>query len=282
MGRLRFLASLLSLALGATGCNGLVYFPSRHLYGVPRAEYRDVVLESKDGVGIHGWYFPPANREPPRATIVQFHGNAGNISSHYRSLAWVVDHGYAFFTFDYRGYGRSGGVPTRRGVHLDALAALDWALSDAPPGTLARDVVLYGQSLGGAVLLRALADVEDRRRVRAVVIESSFASYQEAAAGVLYRTPVLVPFTGFAYALTNDDLAPAAYVAGVSPIPLLVIHDVFDDVVSFRHGASLYRLGAAPKRFWVTHRGGHVRSTEDLDLRRALLAWLEAPQRPAK
>jgi fermentation-respiration switch protein FrsA (DUF1100 family) len=282
MERLCFLASLLSIAFGATGCNGLVYFPSRHLYGIPRAAYRDVVLEAKDGVGIHGWYFPPANGEAPRATIVQFHGNAGNISSHYRSLAWVVQEGYAFFTFDYRGYGRSGGVPTRRGVYLDALAALDWTLSDAPSGTLGRDVVLYGQSLGGAVLLRALADVEDRKRVRAVVIESSFASYQEAAAGVLYRTPLLAPFTGFAYALTNDDYAPAAYVAGVSPIPLLVIHDVFDDVVSYRHGVSLYRLGAAPKRFWATHRGGHVRSTEDFDLRRALLAWLEAPPSAVK
>ena len=282
MARLRFLASLLSIAFGTTGCNGLVYFPSRHLYDVPRAAHRDVVFEAKDGVGLHGWYFPPANGEAPRATIVQFHGNAGNVTSHYRSLAWVVRDGYAFFTFDYRGYGRSGGVPTRRGVYLDALAALDWALSDAPPGTLARDVVLHGQSLGGAVLLRALADVEDRQRIRAVVIESSFASYQEAAAGVLYRTPLLAPLTGFAYALTNDDYAPAAYVAGVSPIPLLVIHDVFDDVVSFRHGASLYRLGAAPKRFWVTHRGGHVRSTEDLDLRRALLAWLEAAQPAAK
>jgi fermentation-respiration switch protein FrsA (DUF1100 family) len=279
---LRFLASLLWIALGATGCNGLVYFPSRHLYAVPRAAHRDVVFEAEDGVELHGWYFPPANGVVPRATIVQFHGNAGNITSHYRSLAWVVDDGYAFFTFDYRGYGRSGGVPTRRGVYLDALAALDWALSDAPRGTLARDVVLHGQSLGGAVLLRALADIEDRQRIRAVVIESSFASYQEAAAGVLYRTPLLAPFTGFAYALTNDDYAPAAYVAGVSPIPLLVIHDVFDDVVPLGHGASLYRLGAAPKRFWVTHRGGHVRSTDDLDLRRALLAWLETPQSAAK
>jgi hypothetical protein len=132
------------------------------------------------------------------------------------------------------------------------------------------------------VLLRALADVEDRRRIRAVVIESSFASYQEAAAGLLYGEPLLRPFTGFAYALMNDDYAPAAYVAGVSPIPLLVIHDVFDDIVSWRQGASVYRLGAEPKAFWVTHRGGHVRATQDLDLRRALLSWLEAPKSSAK
>ena len=49
-----------------------------------------------------------------------------------------------------------------------------------PESQAGEKLVLYGQSLGGAVLLRALADVEDRKRVRAVVIESSFASYQEA------------------------------------------------------------------------------------------------------
>jgi fermentation-respiration switch protein FrsA (DUF1100 family) len=110
-----------------------------------------------------------------------------------------------------------------------------------------------------------------------VVIESSFSSYQEAGAGVLYRHPLLYPFTGFAYALMNDDYGPAAHIGHVSPIPLLVIHDVFDDVVSWRQGASVYRLAREPKRFWVTHRGGHVRANDDIDLRRALLAWLERP-----
>jgi fermentation-respiration switch protein FrsA (DUF1100 family) len=270
-----FRALLLAVvALGLSGCNGLFYFPSQRVYSVPRAEHEDVVLRTADGVALHGWYFPPASGGPPLATIVQFHGNAGNISSHHRSLSWLVHEDYAFFTFDYRGYGSSAGRPSRSGLHLDALAALDWALHRAPAGARQKDVVLYGQSLGGAVLLRALAEVNDRSRVRAVVIESSFHSYQEAAAGVFYRQPVLYPFTGFTYALTNDDYSPSAYIAGVAPIPLLVIHDVFDDVVSWREGAAIYRLAKQPKKFWVTHRGGHVRAMDDLDLRRALLLWL--------
>jgi fermentation-respiration switch protein FrsA (DUF1100 family) len=268
------LALLVALALGVSACNGLFYFPSQRVYSVPRAEHRDIVLRAADGVELHAWYFPPANGGRPLATVVQFHGNAGNISSHHRSLSWIVHEGYALFTFDYRGFGSSAGRPSRPGLHLDALAVLEWALEEAPSGARPRDVVLYGQSLGGAVLLRALAEVSDRNRIRAVVVESSFHSYQEAAAGVFYRQPLLSAFTGFAYALTNDDYSPSAHVQSVSPIPLLVIHDVFDHVVSWRQGAAIYRLAEQPKKFWVTHRGGHLRAMDDLDLRRAFLLWL--------
>jgi len=270
------LASCLALVLGASSCNRLFYFPSDRLYSVPRAEHRDVLFRTADGVELHAWYFPPRGGAKPRGTFVQFHGNAGNLTSHHRSLVWVTEHDYALFSFDYRGYGRSGGAPTRAGVHLDALAAIDWTLERAPGGGAPRDVVLYGQSLGGAVLLRAFDDVRERARVRAVIIESSFHSYEEVAASVLWRHPLLAPFTGFGFALVSDAYSPAASVARVSPIPLLVLHDVYDPVVPWRFGAAIHGLGRAPKTFWVTHRGGHAQSAEDLDLRRALLAWIEA------
>lgn len=265
---------LVLFALCLSACNGLFYFPSQRVYSVPRAEHEDVTLRTADGVELHAWYFPPVSGRTPLATVVQFHGNAGNVSSHHRSLSWLVHEDYALFTFDYRGFGRSGGHPSRRGLHLDALAALDWALVRAPRGSAGADVVLYGQSLGGAVLLRALAEIEARERIRAVVIESSFHSYQEAAAAVFYRQPLLYPFTGFAYALTNDDLSPSGYIERVAPIPLLVLHDVFDEVVSWRQGAAIYRQARSPKTFWVTHRGGHIQAMQDLDLRRAFLLWL--------
>jgi predicted alpha/beta-fold hydrolase len=270
-------ASLVLALSTLASCNGFFYFPSRRAYSAPAEPHRDVLFRTSDGVELHGWFFPPAERAPPKGTFVHFHGNAGNITSHYRGLSWVTKQGFSLFTFDYRGYGRSGWYPTPEGTIRDAVAALGWAFEHAPQGERARDLVLYGQSLGGAVLLRALDEVETRSRIRAVVVEGSFHSYEEIAASVLYRHPILAPLTGLGYALVSDAYAPAASVARVSPIPLLVIHDRFDPVVPAAFGAALYDLGRPPKTFWVTHRGGHIRALEDLDLREALLHWLEHP-----
>lgn len=276
LGRRRWVLGLVA-ALGSGGCNRAFYFPSSQTLGVPHVKHDDVALRTSDGVELHGWLFPPLDGGPPKATVVQFHGNAGNVSSHFLSLVWVIRHGYAFFTFDYRGYGRSGGQPSPAGLHADALAAMGWVNAHAPRGAEPRDVVLYGQSLGGAVLLDALKDIDDRRRIRAVVVEGSFHSYEEVAASMLWREPVLFPFAGLGYALVSDEHAPARSVAGLSPLPLLVIHDTRDPVVPVRFGSALYRNARQPKTFWVTDTGQHIRATADPAVRAALLAWLERP-----
>ena len=75
--------------------------------------------------------------------------------------------------FDYRGYGRSEGEPTREGLVDDAVAALDLALREEPDRT-----VVFGHSLGGAI---AVVAASRRPAVRAVVAESTFPSFRAAA-----------------------------------------------------------------------------------------------------
>jgi fermentation-respiration switch protein FrsA (DUF1100 family) len=127
------------------------------------------------------------------------------------------------------------------------------------------------------VLLGTFADPPVRERIRAVVVEGSFHSYQEVAASVLWRHPLLFPLTGLGYALVSDDGSPAATVGQVAPTPLLVIHDLADPIVPWRFGAALFELAQEPKTFWLAARGGHIRATKDVQLRHALLAWLERP-----
>jgi hypothetical protein len=262
--------------IGCVGCNGLFYFPSDRVYSIPRAKYRNVTFASEGGVRLHGWFFPPQTKTTPRGTIIQFHGNAENLTSHHRSLLWVTRYGYSLFVFDYRGYGRSSGTPTRAGLRADALAAIAWTLEQAPVGSAQPDLILYGQSLGGAVLLGAFGAIPERARIRALVIENSFHSYEEVAASVLWRSPILFPLTGLAYALVTEDDALAINVSSVSPIPLLIIHDRYDHVIPWRFGATLHELARPPKSFWLLERGGHSRAMNFPDVRGALLSWLDA------
>ena len=50
--------------------------------------------------------------------------------------------------FDYRGYGTSQGKPSEEGTYLDAEAAWDYLIRQ---GASPEKIILYGQSLGGAV-----------------------------------------------------------------------------------------------------------------------------------
>jgi len=96
-----------------------------------------------------GWYFPSQLSTTPKATIIQFHGNAQNFSAHYLSLAWLTKQEFNLFTFSYRGYGNSEGRPDQKGTYLDGLAALNqgWELHKKSG---AKKFIVYGQSLGGS------------------------------------------------------------------------------------------------------------------------------------
>jgi pimeloyl-ACP methyl ester carboxylesterase len=77
--------------------------------------------------------------------------------------------------FDYRGYGRSEGVPTVEGILQDARAArILLAHRAAVPEV---QIVLMGRSLGGAVVVQLAAETP----ARGLILESSFSSLKDVA-----------------------------------------------------------------------------------------------------
>jgi alpha-beta hydrolase superfamily lysophospholipase len=111
-------------------------------------------------------------------TVVYFHGNYGNLTYYFKQVSWLPAEGFNVFTFDYRGYGRSEGRPTRRGVYEDSVAALAYILKK--PGIDHDNVFVFGQSLGGVNAMVALAK-NDYPQIRAAAIEGAFDSYRAQA-----------------------------------------------------------------------------------------------------
>ena len=268
-----------------SGCSHLFYQPSRgHFYSPKqlKIQYEDVEFETNDHVRLHGWYLPaqPTPGIPYKGVFVQFHGNAENISTHFISLAWVTLAGYDLFTFDYRGYGESQGSPSQAGLNEDALAAIQYVdkyvnqkferkadrnikniKTSRPSSHPKPHIVLYGQSLGGAVLLRALTDLKERALpIRAVVIDSSFYSYQAVARAKLAQSFLTYLFQPLTYLLVSDAFSPEKAIEKVSPIPLLVIHGVKDQVVPIKMGEHIFELAKEPKTFWRIPDGHHIDS----------------------
>ena len=113
----------------------------------PGLRCEDVYIQVGDGTRLHGWYCPV---DEPRAVVLYLHGNAGNITYLWPDLRMLTERmRVSVLAFDYRGYGRSEGRPTERGLLADARAARNWLADRA--GISEDEIVLYGRSLGGGV-----------------------------------------------------------------------------------------------------------------------------------
>jgi fermentation-respiration switch protein FrsA (DUF1100 family) len=252
-----------ALLLSFSGCTHVFYQPSDEM--LVRDPHKldkfreEVTFKNPDGLVLTGWYFK-ARSGAHKGTVIQFHGNAENMTSHFASVVWMIDEGYDFFTFDYRGYGKSEGTPSQEGLNQDALTAIRYVMGRN--SNEQHDLILYGQSLGGAVLLRAQADLTEaeRKRVRGVVSESAFYDYHEIAKDVLGRHWFTIWIDPLVYVLVSDKYSAEDSISKVSPIPLIVIHGDRDPVVPYHIGEEIFALAHEPKFFIPVPGGGHIDS----------------------
>jgi alpha/beta superfamily hydrolase len=78
---------------------------------------------------------------------------------------------------EYRGYGLSTGVPDEAGLKVDAQTALDHLRQRAE--TSRSQIIVYGQSLGGAVAINLVAANEDKGDIAGLVLENTFLSIRK-------------------------------------------------------------------------------------------------------
>jgi fermentation-respiration switch protein FrsA (DUF1100 family) len=246
----RVLSSLLTSLIVAYGAvvafayfyqERLVYFPLADLAATPRErglEYEEVWLTAEDGVRLHGWFIP-ANA--PRAVLLYFHGNAGNISHRLERIALFHRLRLSVFIVDYRGYGKSEGAPSEQGTYRDAAAA--WRYLTQVRHHAPDEIVVFGRSLGGGVAAQLAA----HQTPRALIVESAFTSMTDLGGEAYPWLPVRW--------LSRYEYPVQAHLARVQS-PVLIVHSRQDEIIPFRHGEKLYAHARAPKRF-LEIRGGH-------------------------
>jgi len=245
---------LLLLPLAALcGCTHLFFHPETRVFSDPAAaglKYEAIKFASEDGTALTGLFFPAAGEA--RATVVDFHGNAQNMTAHFPYSAWLAAEGYNVFIVDYRGYGASGGKADLDGVVMDARAALAHSLK--LPGARPDRIVVFGQSLGGAVAVAALA--QSGFKPAALVVEGTFYSYRGVASESLRRHWLTWPLAWLPWLAVSGRHSPADFISGIT-CPKLFIHSENDGTVPFSQGKKLYDAAPQPKEFWTVP-GGHI------------------------
>ncbi|EFL4509173.1 alpha/beta hydrolase [Escherichia fergusonii] len=223
------------------------YYPDDKIYGPDPWSAESVEFTAKDGTRLHGWFIPSATgpAENAIATVIHAHGNAGNMSAHWSLVSWLPERNFNVFMFDYRGFGKSKGRPSQAGLLDDTQSAINVVRhrSDVNPQRL----VLFGQSIGGANLVSALGN-GDLEGIRAVILDSTFASYSSIA-------NQMIPGSGF---FMDDSYNAERFIAEVSPIPVLIIHGKADRVIPWEQGERLYDLTREPKQKINLPDGEHI------------------------
>jgi fermentation-respiration switch protein FrsA (DUF1100 family) len=270
----RHLLLIAGMMLVLAGCNGMFFFPYRTQVRSPDQlglKYEDVYFPARDGTRLHAWFLPGTARV--QGTILFLHGNAENISTHIMSVQWLPAQGFNVFLPDYRGYGASAGEPSVEGVQDDVDSALRTLLArpDVEPDRL----VVFGQSLGGAIAIYNVAHSPSRRHIRGLAVESAFSSYRGIAReklGAFWLTwPLQYPLSW----LVSDRYSPADAVAEISPIPLIIIQGDHDPIVTVGHARRLYELAREPKELWVVPGSGHIQAFRNQTYRDRFVAWLK-------
>jgi len=231
----------------------MLYYPLRpHVYESEKIllKHEDIFFKNSDGVNLHGWYF--FGKAPKiAATLIFFHGNGENLSTHFRTLSWLLEYEYDYFIFDYQGYGWSEGEPSPEGTVLDGKAAVKYVQEKFP----GRPIIFFGQSLGGAVAMKVAEEVKD---LKLVVVESTFASYKKAARSIMSQHPLTWVLKPLTYLVLSDAAAPGEKISEISPVPLVVIHGTADSMIKIELGKEVFDLAREPKEFWEVKGGRHT------------------------
>ena len=266
-----------ALALGLAGCNvtladHFLYHPNRDLIGTPASlglAYEDAWFAAEDGVRLHGWFVPAPDAT---ATLLFFHGNAGNISYWLETIRLLRRRlGIHIFLFDYRGYGRSDGRPSEEGLYRDARAAL--AYLRRHPLVRPDRTVFFGSSLGSAVAV----ELATQEPPAGLVLESPFTSVRAMGKATFPFLPVSL--------LVGNQFDSLSRITRIH-VPLLVLHGDRDEVIPLTQGRALFEAANEPKTFFAVAGASHndisvVGGAAYLDAWARFLEGLDRPAPPS-
>jgi fermentation-respiration switch protein FrsA (DUF1100 family) len=210
-----------------------LFFPSKEGDWTPaQLKFEDVYFAATDGTNLHGWYCPGEN---PRAAILIAHGNGGNIAVRAPWLQVLQKTlRVSVFIFDYRGYGRSEGTPSVMGILQDAQAARQKLCELA--SVKDTDVVLMGESLGGAVAVQLAVQSPPR----ALVLQSTFSSLRD----------IVAVHSRFAFVVPKGKLNSVEAISQYHG-PLLQSHGDQDRTVPVELGKKLFDAANDPKQWYA-------------------------------
>jgi len=216
----------LLFTLNFTACTNQILYQPSEVTAIIESDYpyieKTVTTEDGEKLSAIEYHTP---KKKTKGVVLFLYGNADNLNNCSSFSLSVLPRGYDFFLVDYRGYGKSTGSPSTKGLSLDIQATIDYLSQHFD------DIYIYTQSIGGVALLGTL-DKINKSKIRAIVTEGAFLSYREISKDFL---GLLLPWVDY------DELESYAPISsnGETTIPLMLVHSEEDNLIPYKEGVSL-------------------------------------------
>jgi alpha-beta hydrolase superfamily lysophospholipase len=217
-------------------------------------------VQGKD-VNLEVWSIP--SDDSPRGLILMYHAYGGDKESLLPIAKQFHQIGYATEIVDFRGSGGSTGNSTTVGYKEadDVVATFNDAKKNLPVNS--EPIVLYGQSMGAAAVLRAVGDLGISPN--AIIVESPFdriicRTQNRFRAMNLPSFPLanlLIFWGGVQQGYWGFDLNPGESAKNVH-CPALMFHGQLDRRVTTAQANSLFNNLAGPKHLEIYANAGHL------------------------
>ncbi|KAI1345001.1 alpha/beta-hydrolase [Xylariaceae sp. FL0016] len=196
--------------------------PRPSQYGIK--DFEELVIPTKDGEKLSAFYIRgPRRGRYSKCTILMFHGNAGNIGHRLPIARMLINYiGCNVFMLEYRGYGLSTGEPDEKGIMVDAQTALEYLRKRAE--TRDHKIIVYGQSLGGAVSIKLVAKNQNEGDIVGLILENTFLSMRSLI-------PSVIPPAKYLAMLCHQVWPSESILPSITEVPILFLSGLQDEIV---------------------------------------------------
>ena len=248
------ISAIVAVLVALLVLHGLLYFAQDRMIFFPQPlgdamraavftaqpDAREIELSTADGQVLRGWLIPNGAGVHEAPTLIYFGGNAEEVS--HLALEAGKLRGISLVLINYRGYGRSTGLPSEQAFFSDALAIYDQVA--ALPGVDRKRIIAMGRSLGSGVATY----LASQRPVAAVVLVTPYDSM--AAVGRGHYPYLLVD------ALLRHRFDSASRARSIDT-PMLAIIAGADTIVPPARGEALAKAWRGPVTSLVLPGAGH-------------------------
>lgn len=255
------------------GVFGFVYYAAPYMILTPRKfnlsrtpadlglPFEKIAVKTADSLTLHGyWIHRPG--ETGKSAVILLHGVGGCKEHWLPTAAWLWEEGYETVLLDGRAHGESEGQYCTYGYFEkhDVSAITDFVVQRKN----GEPVGIWGNSLGGAIALQALA-IEPRLQFG--IIQSTFSDFRTIVHDYQQQR-LKIPWRWF----TDNGIARAEEMAHFEPDsirpaeaarrirqPVLLAHGDADDRIKPEYGREIFaNLASAEKELHMIPGAGHL------------------------
>ncbi len=198
--------------------------------------FKEYNLDLGDGVNVNGVHF---SLERPRGVVFYLKGNSRSIKGWGKYAVDFNRLGFDVIMVDYRGFGKSTGQRSERGIKDDLQRVYDMIKSRVDQ----KYIIVYGRSMGSGFA----AKLASTNNPRMLILESPYYSMMKMASRYL---PFLLGM------VVRFKIRTYKWIQYVH-CPIKIIHGTSDRLVPFRNSIKLSKLSPKFARLYPVVGGGH-------------------------